>query len=61
LAFNNAGILGEVNSSEELGIEGWHRVIDMNLNAVSYRTYIRSSCNLGAGGGVIVNTASLKA
>ena len=59
LAFNNAGILGEVNSTEELSIEGWRRVIDVNLNAVFYGMHYEVPAILAAGGGAIVNTASI--
>lgn len=59
LAFNNAGILGEVNSTEELSIEGWRRVIDVNLNAVFYSMHYEVPAILAAGGGAIVNTASI--
>lgn len=50
LAFNNAGILGEVNSTEELSIEGWRRVIDVNLNAVFYSMHYEVPAILAAGG-----------
>ncbi|EOV5272234.1 SDR family NAD(P)-dependent oxidoreductase [Acinetobacter nosocomialis] len=59
LAFNNAGILGEVNSTAELSIEGWRRVIDVNLNAVFYSMHYEVPAILAAGGGAIVNTASI--
>ena len=59
LAFNNAGILGEVNSTEELSIEGWRRVIDVNLNAVFSSMHYEVPAILAAGGGAIVNTASI--
>ncbi|MGD9698443.1 SDR family NAD(P)-dependent oxidoreductase [Acinetobacter johnsonii] len=59
LAFNNAGILGEVNSTEELSIDGWRRVIDVNLNAVFYSMHYEVPAILAAGGGAIVNTASI--
>lgn len=59
LAFNNAGIVGEVNSTEELSIEGWRRVIDVNLNAVFYSMHYEVPAILAAGGGAIVNTASI--
>jgi meso-butanediol dehydrogenase/(S,S)-butanediol dehydrogenase/diacetyl reductase len=58
IVFNNAGIssLGRV---DELEVEAWHRVIDVDLNAVFYGCraalpYLRAS-----GGGAIVNTASI--
>lgn len=59
LAFNNAGILGEVNPIAELSIEAWRRVIDINLNAVFYGLHYQIPALLKSGGGAIVNTASI--
>jgi NAD(P)-dependent dehydrogenase (short-subunit alcohol dehydrogenase family) len=42
LAFNNAGILGEVNPIADLSIDAWRRVIDINLNAVFMGCIIKS-------------------
>lgn len=59
LAFNNAGILGDVNPIAELSIEAWRRVIDINLNAVFYGLHYQIPVILKSGGGAIVNTASI--
>jgi NAD(P)-dependent dehydrogenase (short-subunit alcohol dehydrogenase family) len=60
LAFNDAGILGEVNPIAEFGIEAWCRVIDINLNAVFYGLHYQIPAILKSGGRAIVNTASLE-
>src|SRR5690606_24242557 len=36
IAVNNAGIGGESNPTGEYSIDGWKRVIDVNLNGVFY-------------------------
>ncbi len=59
LAFNNAGILGELNPTAALSIEGWRRVIDVNLNAIFYSMHYEIPAILAAGGGAIVNTSSI--
>jgi NAD(P)-dependent dehydrogenase (short-subunit alcohol dehydrogenase family) len=59
LAFNNAGILGELNPTAELSIDGWHRVLDVNLNGVFYSMHYEIPAILAAGGGAIVNTSSI--
>ena len=59
LAFNNAGILGDVQPIADLSIEAWRRVIDINLNAVFYGLHYQIPAILAAGGGAIVNTASI--
>lgn len=59
LAFNNAGILGELNPTAKLSIEGWRHVIDVNLNGVFYSMHYELPAILAAGGGAIVNTSSI--
>lgn len=36
IAFNNAGIGGEANPVADMSLEGWHKVIAVNLNSVFY-------------------------
>ncbi len=36
IAFNNAGIGGEMNLIADMSIEGWLKVINVNLNSVFY-------------------------
>lgn len=59
LAFNNAGILGATVPTGELSIEDWHKVISINLNGVFYGLRYEIPAMLRAGGGAIVNTASI--
>ena len=59
IAVNNAGIGGELNPTGEYSIEGWRRVIDVNLNSVFYSMRYEIPAMLRRGGGVIVNMASI--
>jgi len=58
VVFNNAGIssLGRV---DEIDVEHWHRVIDVDLNAVFYGCRAALPHLRASGGGAIVNTASI--
>lgn len=59
LAVNNAGISGKRVPLAEQTFESWHRVIDVNLNAVFYAMKHEIPALLNAGGGAIVNIASV--
>ncbi len=59
IACNNAGIGGEVNPVAEMTLEGWQRVIDINLSGVFYAMRAQIPRMLEAGGGSIVNIASI--
>jgi NAD(P)-dependent dehydrogenase (short-subunit alcohol dehydrogenase family) len=59
LAFNNAGIGGPTGVLADIDIEGYRRVIEVNLNAVFYGMHAQIPAILRAGGGAIVNTASI--
>ncbi len=59
LAVNNAGISGTRVPLAEQTFENWHRVIDVNLNAVFYAMKYEIPALLNAGGGAIVNIASV--
>jgi NAD(P)-dependent dehydrogenase (short-subunit alcohol dehydrogenase family) len=58
IAFNNAGIAVNV-ASEECTDEDWHKVIDINLNAVFYCCREFGKVMLEQGKGSIINTASM--
>ena len=58
MAVNNAGIGGESNLIGDYSIEGWHKVIDVNLNSVFYGLHYQIPAML-ARGGAIVNIASI--
>ena len=59
IACNNAGIGGESAAIADLGIEGWRRVIEVNLSGVFYAMHSQIPRILAAGGGAIVNMASI--
>lgn len=59
IAFNNAGIGGEANPTAEYSIEGWQKVIGVNLSSVFYCMKYEIPAMLKAGGGAIVNMASI--
>ena len=59
VAVNNAGIGGEANPTGEYSIEGWNRVIEVNLNGVFYGLRYEIPAMVRNGGGAIVNMASI--
>lgn len=59
LAVNNAGIGGPSAPTGEYPLDGWKTVIDINLNGVFYGTRYEIPAMLRAGGGAIVNMASI--
>lgn len=59
LLVNNAGIGGESNPTGAYSLEGWHKVIDVNLNSVFYGLRYGIPAMLDSGGGAIVNMASI--
>ena len=58
IAFNNAGIAVSLDS-ESCSDEDWHRVININLNAVFYCCREFGKAMLEQGKGSIINTASM--
>ena len=59
IAFNNAGIGGEQNPTADYSIEGWQRLIGINLSGVFYCMKYEIPAMLLTGGGAIVNMASI--
>jgi NAD(P)-dependent dehydrogenase (short-subunit alcohol dehydrogenase family) len=59
IAFNNAGIGGEANRTAEYSVEGWKKVIVINLSTVFYCMKHEIPAILNSGGGAIVNMASI--
>lgn len=59
LLVNNAGIAGEAAPTGEYPLDGWAKVIDINLNAVFYGLRFGIPAMLRSGGGAIVNMASI--
>jgi len=56
---NNAGIGGEANMTGDYSLEGWHKVIDINLHGVFYGMRYAIPAILASGGGSIVNISSI--
>ncbi len=59
VACNNAGIGGEVNNVADYSVDGWQKVIAINLSSVFYAMKYEIPAMLKAGGGAIVNMASI--
>jgi NAD(P)-dependent dehydrogenase (short-subunit alcohol dehydrogenase family) len=59
MAINNAGIGGELTPVADYGIEAWNRVIAINLSGVFYGMKYQIPALERAGGGAIVNMASI--
>ena len=58
-AFNNAGVGGNQVPIDDLKIESWQRVIDIDLNGVFYGMRYQIPAIRDCGGGVIINTSSV--
>lgn len=59
LAVNNAGIGGPSEKAGDYPLDGWRKVIDVNLNGVFYGMRFQIPAMLKNGGGAIVNMASI--
>jgi len=59
IACNNAGIGGPSSPTGEYPVEGWDKVIAVNLSGVFYGVRYQVPAMLKAGGGSIVNIASI--
>jgi NAD(P)-dependent dehydrogenase (short-subunit alcohol dehydrogenase family) len=59
LLVNNAGIGGPMEPTGNYPIDGWHKVIDVNLNGVFYGMRHAIPQMKKAGGGAIVNISSI--
>jgi NAD(P)-dependent dehydrogenase (short-subunit alcohol dehydrogenase family) len=59
IACNNAGIGGPLAPTGEYPVEGWDKVIAINLSGVFYGMRYQIPAMLAAGGGAIVNMASI--
>lgn len=58
-ACNNAGISGEQNPTADMSVEGWQKIISINLSGVFYGMKYQIPAMLKSGGGSIVNIASI--
>ena len=59
VAVNNAGIGGPQAPTGEYPLDGWRKVIDINLNGVFYGMRYQIPAMLARGGGAIINVASI--
>lgn len=59
IAFNNAGIGGESNAVADMSIEGWNKIIAVNLNSVFYCMKYELLHMQKQGSGAIVNNSSI--
>lgn len=59
IACNNAGVGGPAAPTGEYPIDGWDKVISINLSGVFYGMRYQIPAILAAGGGAIVNMASI--
>ncbi len=59
IAVNNAGIGGPSAPTGEYPLDGWQKVIDINLSAVTYGMRAQLPVMAANGGGSIVNVASI--
>ena len=59
IAVNNAGIAGPIQPLGEYPIEGWEKVISVNLSGVFYCMRYQIPAMLASGGGSIVNISSI--
>ncbi|PMD92284.1 short-chain dehydrogenase [Siphonobacter sp. BAB-5405] len=58
-ACNNAGIGGELNVTADYSLEGWQKIMDVNLNSVFYCMKYELEVMLTQGSGSIVNMGSI--
>lgn len=59
IAVNNAGIGGPISAVGEYPVDGWEKVISINLSGVFYGLRYQIPAIIAAGGGSIVNMASI--
>ena len=59
VAVNNAGITGDLAPLADYSLEGWDKVIAVNLSSVFYGMKYQIPAMLRSGGGSIVNIASI--
>ncbi|MCC8426405.1 SDR family NAD(P)-dependent oxidoreductase [Mucilaginibacter sp. UR6-11] len=59
IAVNNAGIGGPLNTVGEYPLDGWDKVIAVNLSGIFYGLHYQIPAMISSGGGSIVNMASI--
>jgi len=58
-AFNNAGVGGPAGLAQDIDIDAYHKLMDVNLHSVFYGMKYEAPEIIKAGGGSIVNTSSI--
>lgn len=59
IAVNNAGIGGEINKAADMSLEGWKKVVDINLSGVFYGMKYQIPEMVKNGSGSVINIASI--
>ncbi|UKT64739.1 SDR family NAD(P)-dependent oxidoreductase [Pedobacter mucosus] len=59
IAVNNAGIGGEQNTITDMSLEGWQKIISINLSSVFYGMKYQIAAMLKSGGGSVINISSI--
>ena len=59
VACNNAGITGELSLTADYSIEGWQRIINVNLNSVFFCLKYELEVMLKQGHGAVINMSSI--
>ncbi|GAB3639321.1 SDR family NAD(P)-dependent oxidoreductase [Hymenobacter arcticus] len=59
IACNNAGITGELSLTADYSLEGWQRIINVNLNSVFFCLKYELEVMLKQGSGSIINMSSI--
>lgn len=59
IAVNNAGIGGEINKVGDMSVEGWNKVLAINLSGVFYGMKFQIPEMVKAGSGSVINIASI--
>lgn len=59
ISVNNAGIGGEINKVGDMSVEGWNKVLGINLSGVFYGMKYQLPEMVKAGGGSVINIASI--
>lgn len=58
-AFNNAGVGGPAGLAQDIDIDAYHKLMDVNLHSVFYCMKYEAPEMIKSGGGSIVNTSSI--
>jgi NAD(P)-dependent dehydrogenase (short-subunit alcohol dehydrogenase family) len=58
IAFNNAGVVGEMGSVSELSTAGWHNTLDTNLTSAFLGAKYQVPAMIARGGGSLIFTSS---